>query len=236
MILAHEAVSRVHATIRVAADQIVIEDGSTYGTCVNGERIVTIEIKAGDLITIGPYMIAVRATREQHVLGEAATRPLRLLSGSSEAMGGRLEKVPLPEVLQSIEFNEKTGTLKVFDDVEQHPGTLVIYAGSPMFAEWGDLKDDEAVFRMLALERGNFSFVSKVDAGEKSMEGTLTRLLFDFGRSLDEQEAAKATEAAAAMAAVYANADTDSSDLLASPDETDAGEDASGTPTLPDAE
>jgi hypothetical protein len=234
MILAHEAVSRTHATIRVAADQIVIEDGSTYGTCVNGERVVTREIKAGDLITIGPYMIAVRATREPNALGEAATRPLRIMSGSSEAMGGRLEKVPLAEVLQSIEFNEKTGTLKVFDDVAQEPGALVIYSGSPMFAEWGELKDDEAVFRMLALERGNFSFVSKVDAGEKSMEGTLTKLLFDFGRTLDEQEAAKANDAAAAMAAVYASSDVESSDLTG-PADPNAGEDAP-PPALPEIE
>jgi len=188
LVLPHESVSRTHALVRVLGDTITVEDKSTYGLHLNGERIQQGPIKVGDLIQLGPYVIAVRDVpdRTAEQMGEEVTRPLRTLGATSEAMHGRLERVSLAEVLQTIEFNKKTGTLRVFDD-SGVASTLVVYEGAPVYAEGEGLKDSAVVHYMLRLKRGQFSFSSKVEAGEMSMQGqTVTGILLDFSRLADE--------------------------------------------------
>lgn len=183
MILPHESVSRVHAVVRCTGKEMVIEDRSTYGTYVNGERARSRAIAPGDTLRLGPYEIAVRP-QPGRAVNEDETKPLRTFE-TSEAMQGRLEKVSLAEVLQQIEFNEKTGTLRVWNDDLQ--GQLTVYQGKPIWAELGDLRDDEAVHGMLKLGRGNFGFMAKVEPGEQSMHGTLTALLLEASRRQDEK-------------------------------------------------
>lgn len=188
LVLPHESVSRTHALVRVLGDTITLEDKSTYGVHLNGERIQQGPIQIGDMIQVGPYMVAVRDVpdRTAEQMGEEVTRPLRTLGSTSEAMHGRLERVSLAEVLQTIEFNKKTGTLRVFDDAGV-ASTLVVYEGAPVYAESEDLRDAEVVHHMLKLKRGQFSFSSKVEAGEMSMQGqTVTGILLDFSRLADE--------------------------------------------------
>jgi hypothetical protein len=117
------------------------------------------------------------------------TRPLETFRNlpSSEAMSGRLEKSSLSEVLQAIEFNQKTGTLEVF--CGEKTGTLVLYEGQPMFATFGDLRDVDAVCTMVAQRRGHFSFRSKIEAGERTLKTTITGLLLEAGRRIDEKSA-----------------------------------------------
>jgi len=181
LILPHDSVSRAHAVVRALGEELTLEDRSTYGTTLNGERIRQAKLKPGDTIGIGPYEIQVKDQVERPQ--EESTRPLRV-ARSSEAMQGRLEKVSLFEVLQQIEFNKKTGTLTVFGGEEK--GLLVVYEGLPMYAEMAGNRDAEAVFHMLDLERGDFSFMAKVEPGEKTMEGPLTGVLMEYSRRVDE--------------------------------------------------
>lgn len=188
LVLPHESVSRTHALFRVLGETITVEDKSTYGLHLNGDRIQQGPVQVGDLIQLGPYVIAVRAVpdRTAQQMGEEVTRPLRTLGATSEAMHGRLERVSLAEVLQTIEFNKKTGTLRVFDDAGAD-SILVLYEGAPVYAESEGLRDAEVVHHMLKLKRGQFSFSSKVEAGEMSMQGqTVTGILLDFSRLADE--------------------------------------------------
>lgn len=192
MILPHESVSKVHAVVRALGEEIVVEDRSTYGTYLNGSRVRSATVAVGDTLTIGPYQIEVRDSleRKKKKTDEDDTRPFRVVGSSAEALSGRVEKVPLTEVLQQIEFFDKSGTLKVWTESES--GILVTYEGKPMYAEWdgGKVRDQEAVFTMLRLEQANFSFMSKVEAGEMTMEGTLSAILMDFSRELDEGDGA----------------------------------------------
>jgi FHA domain-containing protein/uncharacterized protein DUF4388/uncharacterized protein DUF4339 len=188
LVLPHESVSRTHALFRVLGETITVEDKSTYGLHLNGDRIQQGPVKVGDLIQLGPYVVAVRDVpdRTAQQMGEEVTRPLRTLGATSEAMHGRLERVSLAEVLQTIEFNKKTGTLRVFDD-SGADSILVLYEGAPVYAETEGLRDAEVVHHMLKLKRGQFSFSSKVEAGEMSMQGqTVTGILLDFSRLADE--------------------------------------------------
>ena len=52
LVLPHESVSRAHAVVRVLGDEITLEDKSTYGTVVNGERIREGKLEVGDVILV----------------------------------------------------------------------------------------------------------------------------------------------------------------------------------------
>lgn len=190
-VLAHTSVSRTHAVIRVTGREVLLEDRSSYGTYVNGTRRMASTLSPGDVLTIGPYELHVRGRDEARgAPGDPATttKPLQLgleNLATGDALSGRLEKQPLAEVLQSLEFNQKTGTLEIHCD--GGAGVLVVYEGTPMFATFADLADDEAVYTMLRQRKGYFSFRNKVEAGERSLNKTITGLLLEASRRQDER-------------------------------------------------
>lgn len=189
-VLPHSGVSRTHAVVRVAGADLVFEDRSSYGSYRNGERVLTAKLAFGDSILIGPYELRLRSVHELRGPtpdGGEETRPLGSMRTlpTAEVMSGRVEKQPLAEVLQSVEFNQKTGTLEVFTD-DGGTAQLVTYEGRPMFATFGALKDNDAVYAMVALKRGYFSFRSKIEAGEQTLKGTITSLLLEASRRIDD--------------------------------------------------
>lgn len=180
MILPHDAVSRVHAVVRCLGKELVLEDRSTFGTWLNGKRVGQKKIVPGDNLRIGPYEIAVRfaPARPKDGSGEE-TRPLGQFDANA-ALQGRLEKIALAEVLQHIEFNQKTGMLRV------ESGRLAVYEGRPIWAELGKVKGEAAILAMLALKEGSFSFVAKVEPGERTIETSFTAILLEASRRSDE--------------------------------------------------
>lgn len=63
VVLAEDMVSRKHAKLTIRGDLVKIEDlGSTNGTFVNGERVKSAELKAGDRILIGTSIMKLLAT------------------------------------------------------------------------------------------------------------------------------------------------------------------------------
>lgn len=190
-VLAHTSVSRTHAVIRVTGREVLLEDRSSYGTYVNGTRRMASTLSPGDVLTIGPYELHVRGRDEAvGAPGDPATttKPLQLgleNMATGDALSGRLERQPLAEVLQSLEFNQKTGTLEVHCD--DGAGVLVVYEGQPMFATFADQVDASAVYAMLRQKKGYFSFRNKVEAGERTLNGTITGLLLEASRRQDER-------------------------------------------------
>lgn len=188
VVLPHLEVSRHHCSIKVRRQHLVIEDeGSSNGTLVNERRVSTADLKVGDVITIGPYVMEVldeerAAAWEQEDESAAAV-------DVSHALSGRLDEMPLREVLQQLEFNARTGTLQVASG--RRRGQLVLEEGRPLSASFQGLSDEKAVLAMLALEEGRFSFVRTPDLGPRRMSGvTLTALLLESSRRTDEGRAA----------------------------------------------
>ncbi len=195
LVLPHKEVSRRHAVVKVRGANIVFEDeGSSNGSFVNGQRVNHTLLRIGDTITLGPYDVELKSNDQMAAKDEKSETKTNLeLTSVSRlsplaAMTGKLQEVPLAEVLQGIEFNKKTGTLTVVADKQQ--GLLVVDEGEPLFARWGDLTDDEAVLRMLTLIKGRFAFVGELEPGERSMKGSLTGLLLEASRRIDEGETA----------------------------------------------
>lgn len=182
--LPHQGVSRIHAELRCDGGTIYLEDGSTFGTFVNGEKIhrETKRVEPGDVIAIGPYMLIVRDEDPSHE--HADTLPFRIPGFAVEAMHGTLGDVSLSEVLQQIEFNEKTGTLRIIS--ARGRGTVAFRQGRPHWATFGQLQDAEAIYSLLRLKEGEFSFVGEVEQGVRSMQITVTGLLMEFSRQVDE--------------------------------------------------
>ncbi|MCO5170844.1 MAG: FHA domain-containing protein [Planctomycetes bacterium] len=184
VVLPHLEVSRHHCSIKVRRQHLVLEDeGSSNGTLVNERRVSTTDLRVGDVIKVGPYVMEVldeeRAAAWEHEDDEAPAVDV------AHAMSGRIDAVPLAEVLQQLEFNARTGTLQVASG--RRRGQVVLEAGRPLSAAFQGLRDDAAVLAMLALEEGRFSFARTAELGPRRMEGaTLTALLLESSRRADE--------------------------------------------------
>jgi signal transduction histidine kinase len=69
VVLADSAISREHARLRMDRDHLVIEDlGSTNGVVLNGERVTSASIRAGDIMLMGKYTLLVETDDSQEVL------------------------------------------------------------------------------------------------------------------------------------------------------------------------
>lgn len=190
LVLPHPEVSRRHATIKVRGDRVVLDDElSANGCYVNGVRVEGLkELVPGDVVTIGPYEVEVRpkdAVEEE----QGPFARLETTRGSKldplAAMTGTLEEVSLAELLQSLEFNQKSGTLAI--EARGIKGELVVCAGEPVRARWdGDLYGQEAVLEMLTLVTGRFRFTASSVDGENRIGTSITGLLLEASRRADE--------------------------------------------------
>lgn len=183
LVLRSKAISRKHALIKALGHDIQLEDlGSANGTLLNGKRTPRAKITSGDILSIGSYEIEVRSNdalaSEEHddMEGTQVIQAISMTSGSL-ADGG------LAEALQGLEFNEKSGTIKILSGSLR--GTCVVQDGAPAWAALGADRDDEAVYRMLQLKEGRYVCTSAIESGERTMSLTVTGLLLEASRRQD---------------------------------------------------
>jgi hypothetical protein len=183
-------VSRNHAEIRWDGVRAILADkGSANGTCVGRKPIKEHELRSGDEIEIGPFFCTYLIDRTEplptpHGLPKAA----QTTSSGGDLMTGRIEATTIAELLQSIELNQKTGTLDVFG--LEGTGRFQARDGLPLAAEIGDKQDAEAVIAMLGVTSGRFTFMPEVTE-ERRIKQTITGLLLEFGRRADESKLAQ---------------------------------------------
>ena len=194
LVLPHKEVSRRHALIKVRGKMLVLEDeGSSNGVYVNGQRVSSSMLKVGDKLTIGPYELELRSNEEMAQAPPDGSTPTNLALTSLQriqpgaAMTGRLDEVAASELLQQLEFNKKTGTLTIHLPGAQG-GELVVKQGRPVRASLCEAADDEAVIQIALLRAGRFTFSARVEPGDERMRGTLTGLLLEASRRIDEGE------------------------------------------------
>jgi len=78
--LPNPRVSRAHATVSFQDGQFILEDaGSTGGTVLNGQAVKRHELRHGDTIQIGMYLLEFRAHRALPGAAQAAARAKLLL-------------------------------------------------------------------------------------------------------------------------------------------------------------
>ncbi len=181
--------SRRHAEIRGDADGFLLRDlGSTNGTLLNGERISEHRLAPGDRIEIGTSMItfcevggglenlALDGDTEKTILTE---RPI-----SNQVFEGDLAEIPPFAVLQMLEMGRKTGLLQ-FDSVEG-VGRLWLCKGDPVHATTKTQTGFDAAISIVHESTGRFTFQPHETPPERTIEASVTELLLESARALDE--------------------------------------------------
>lgn len=185
-----QRISRRHSEIFWRDKEPRIRDlGSQNGTKIGGKRITREHILVdGDEITVGPFLVTYRRTEnaasDSALMGDTdgLTQPMM-----SDALAGSLEQMSPFELLQTLEFNQKTGTLNVFGD--RGDCRMVVNNGRPVFGKLGELMGSEAVVTMVTWTEGHFSFSPVIEDEEVNISTTITNLLLEAGRRIDEQSA-----------------------------------------------
>jgi len=194
MVLVEDMVSRKHAKISVANGRVTLHDlGSTNGTFVNGEKIKQARLKEGDRILIGTSILKLVSgvsTKTRDMDAKQINEQLEEVAASkptSGVMSGRIEEVPVPDLLQLFATSKKNGVLNIAGEQE---GRIHLRQGRVVFASIGGaemLGPRKAFFRIIAWDTGRF--VLEQGASERfprELEGTTESLLMEGLRQLDE--------------------------------------------------
>ena len=199
MVLVEDMVSRKHARISVnGAGHISIEDlGSTNGTFVNGEKVKQAMLKEGDRILIGTSILKliqqgagageVDDAMAKRKLEEAAAAQAARTSTKASSMTGKIEEIPLPDLLQLFHTSKKNGVLVVSND---HEGKIYLRQGRVYYAvidENHNLGPQKSFNRIITWEQGDFE-LRPADPQEfmVEMDSSTEALLMDALRQLDE--------------------------------------------------
>ena len=183
--------SRRHAEITCDASGYTIRDlDSTNGTFVNGEPISERALEPGDRIQIGSNAIAFchvdsRLEGGDNALsvGEAKTvlveRP-----ALGQAFQGDLAQIPPFAVVQILEMGRKNGVLEM--DSDGAPGRLWFRKGDPIHAETKDQIGFDAAIALVCAKVGRFTFEPSNDFPEATIQASVTELLLEASRQIDE--------------------------------------------------
>jgi pSer/pThr/pTyr-binding forkhead associated (FHA) protein len=181
--------SRRHAEITGGSGGFTLYDlGSTNGTFVNGDQIQERVLEPGDRIQIGSSTITfcqvgggletmgLDRDTEQTILAE---RP-----AAGQVFGGDLGEIPTFAILQILEMGRKSGLLEC-DGIEG-VGRLWLERGAPVHADTKTQSGFDAALAIVNATSGRFTFQPKVVAPEHTIEASVTELLLEASRALDE--------------------------------------------------
>jgi pSer/pThr/pTyr-binding forkhead associated (FHA) protein len=195
MVLVEDMVSRRHAKIAIAAGKVTIQDlGSTNGTFVNGEKVKQARLKEGDRILIGTSILKLvqsDAGAGKNLNSRQINERLEEVAAAkpkSGVMSGRIEEVPIPDLLQLFATSKKNGVLGISGE---HEGRIHLRQGQVVYAaiEGAEtLGPRKAFFRIISWELGRFVLeqAEKNDEFPIELEGPTEALLMEGMRQLDE--------------------------------------------------
>jgi pSer/pThr/pTyr-binding forkhead associated (FHA) protein len=199
MVLVEDMVSRKHAKISFSDGKITIEDlGSTNGTFVNGEKVKQARLKEGDRILIGTSILKlihqgaeganVDQTMAKQKLEEAAAAQAARTTNKATSMTGKLEEIPLPDLLQLFHTSKKNGVLVVTTGPQE--GKIYLRQGRVYYAVIGDnhnLGPQKSFNRIITWEQGDFELrAAENQEFMVELDSSTEALLMDALRQLDE--------------------------------------------------
>jgi pSer/pThr/pTyr-binding forkhead associated (FHA) protein len=184
--------SRRHASIAWREGRVLLRDpGSTNGTFLNGERVEDeVPLESGDRITIGGVEIrycCVDAGTAVSQLDDTRTVVSYWPSsgaGASETLRGDLAKVPLFAVLQMLEMGSQTGCLAV--ETPDGEGWMWLERGRFVHAECAKATGLEAALALAQASAGRFDFAPGSPTPERSFGASVTEVILEATRLLDE--------------------------------------------------
>jgi pSer/pThr/pTyr-binding forkhead associated (FHA) protein len=186
--------SRRHASVGWRDGAVVLRDlGSTNGTYLNGERVAgEATLRSGDKIRIGGLEILFCCVEAGTAVSGVADKstvvsfwPGAGASAGGDALRGDLQKVPLFAVLQMLEMGRQSGCLAV--ETAQGEGFLWLDAGRIVHAEGLKKSGLEAALAIAQANAGRFDFAPGSPAPELSMGASVTEVILEATRLLDEE-------------------------------------------------
>ena len=199
MVLVEDMVSRKHAKIMVTGGKVTIEDlGSTNGTFVNGEKVKQARLKEGDRILVGTSILklvissktAAETTDAQvRAQMEAAAKAQEARQTKNSSMTGKIEEVPLPDLLQLFQTSKKNGMLVIRG---HHEARIYMRQGKVFYSvidQNHELGPQKSFFRIITWEEGDFELMA-ADTNEfmVELEESTEALLMEGLRQLDEMK------------------------------------------------
>lgn len=187
---------------------VVDEEGISITKLRSGEVFGEMSLISGD--PVGASIRVLEATTVLYIRGQDFLKVLnrfpplqmyfaRLLSRRlaksniliskefSSGMTGTLAQMPPVELFQTLNYNLKTGTLKL--SLSKGPATVLFRNGAIILAKYGRKAGKPAFFAMMDEKEGRFQFVPGLSENELSMPelGVFMELLIEGLRQLDEK-------------------------------------------------
>lgn len=148
------------------------------------EKLKTFEAGAEDYIT-KPYDIKELLARIRSAIARSKVqRPAQPEAPPKEGLTGRLSTISLPNLIQLLEMDSKTGILHVHSP--SLIGGISFSKGKVVAASTGNFKGEKAVFKLLFLKEGDFEFEHKDEITEREITTSNQNLLLDAVRRKDE--------------------------------------------------
>ena len=105
-------------------------------------------------------------------------------SAEAQELEGSFAQLPLPDLLQMLKLNKRSGRLEVSRGMEA--GAVVVAEGRPVDAALGTVQGEKALFRLLTWTEGSFTFVPGSPSGPPSISRGMDDALFEGMRQADE--------------------------------------------------
>ncbi|MFO7761808.1 MAG: cyclic nucleotide-binding domain-containing protein, partial [Desulfobia sp.] len=148
--------------------------------CINGKNLSQLFIKRPFLQMAFSRILAQRVS-------EANTSVARNLS---YGMSGQLSELALPELLQMLNENMKTGLI-LLELPNSEKARIAFSEGEIVKVEYGDKTGKEAFYDLLKEKEGRFTFTANLSLEEMGAQplGNFMKMLMDGMRYIDEEEA-----------------------------------------------
>jgi hypothetical protein len=203
VVISDPEVSRKHSVLYWEDGAFVIEDlDSRNGIYVNRKRVAKARLDDGDKIKVGNRTFSVMVEREHSVRrmvlrnraerqgGETEILDIENMMSPSTGFAGSLSDFGVPEILQVIDLNRKTGKLTIV--LDEGRGDIYVKDGAVIHAKLGGLEGEEAVYKMLSGERGYFEFdMREIEEVTPTITVKTANLLMEGFRRMDESEKQK---------------------------------------------
>jgi len=190
--LRRDDVSRHHAAVYFEQGQFFLRDlGSTNGTFLNGDRVTEPKpLVPGDRIEVGSSALtfcAIEGEPDAYLPGvdpgDTQTR-IYERNPARDAFSGDLSEIPPFVLLQVLEMGTKSGVLEI--ESGDGLGRIFFETGRPVHAETSKRHGFDAALELVNASPGKFRFESQAVETERTIEASVTELLLEASKTLDE--------------------------------------------------
>ncbi|PSH05437.1 MAG: hypothetical protein CXZ00_01730 [Acidobacteria bacterium] len=119
-------------------------------------------------------------------------RPTQMLESEQTVLEGSLSHLDLPGVIQMLSISRQSGVLYI--NAETLDGTIFFNYGEVLHAEVGETIGDESVIQIVkdcnGVDRGVYKFVPGSLAATRTVFRSVTELMMEALREIDEERAA----------------------------------------------